>query len=109
MIVRKRIGSTRAPRLQDVFELRIFANFNFFLPYLSADLDRFHYSKEFPYDYEGETISKVAGASSARSALKIRARCVVKPVAPCQHVLKVRNLYFALTDSLTICHNLLRL
>lgn len=84
-----------------MFELRIFANFNF-LPFLSTDLDRFHYLKEFPYDYEGETISKVAGASSARSALKIRARCVVKPVAPCQHVLKVRSLYFALLDSLTI-------
>ncbi|XP_068726618.1 uncharacterized protein [Montipora capricornis] len=58
-------------------------------PQCDKKLDRFHYLKEFPYNYEGETISRVAGASSARSGLKIRARCVVKPVAPCQHVLKL--------------------
>ncbi|KAJ7356147.1 hypothetical protein OS493_026530 [Desmophyllum pertusum] len=51
--------------------------------------NRFHHSKEFPYNYEGETVSSVAGASSARSGLKIRARCVIKSVAPCQHVLKI--------------------
>ena len=53
-------------------------------------LDRFHHEKEFPYNYEGETISSIQGASTARSGLKIRARCVIKAVEPCQHVLKVR-------------------
>ena len=53
-------------------------------------LDRFHHEKEFPYNYEGETISTIQGASTARSGLKIRARCVIKAVEPCQHVLKVR-------------------
>ncbi|PFX28884.1 Apolipophorin [Stylophora pistillata] len=51
--------------------------------------NRFHHLKEFPYNYEGESISSVAGSSSARSGLKIRARCVVKSIAPCQHVLKI--------------------
>ena len=55
-----------------------------------VESNRFHHLKEFPYNYEGETVSSIAGSSSARSGLKIRARCVVKAVAPCQHVLKVR-------------------
>ena len=61
-----------------------------FTLFLFPGSNRFHHLKEFPYNYEGETVSSVAGASSARSGLKIRARCVVKSVAPCQHVLKVR-------------------
>ncbi|KAL9951489.1 hypothetical protein ACROYT_G044158 [Oculina patagonica] len=58
-------------------------------PECDKKLDRFHHAKDFTYNYEGETVSSVAGASSARSGLRIRARCVVKSVAPCQHVLKI--------------------
>ena len=65
----------------------------FFLLLFYKGSNRFHHLKEFPYNYEGETISSVTGASSARSGLKIRARCVVKSVAPCQHVLKVSFFY----------------
>ena len=48
--------------------------------------------KEYSYVYEGETISSVNGSSSAHSALKIKARCNIKSVGPCQHVLKVSEL-----------------
>ena len=46
-------------------------------------------NRVFTYNYEGETVSGIVGSSSARSALRIRARVVVKPVGGCQHSLKV--------------------
>lgn len=63
--------------------------FTFSCCFSFPEYDRFHHAKDFTYNYEGETVSSIAGASSARSGLRIRARCVVKSVAPCQHVLKV--------------------
>ena len=47
-------------------------------------------------------MSSVAGASSARSGLRIRARCVVKAVGPCQHVLKVRQTSYGLLGNFDI-------
>ena len=69
--------------------------------FLFAELNRFHHLKDFTYNYEGEAVSSVTGASSARSGLRIRARCVVKTVGRCQHVLKVRqtSLYGLLENS----------
>jgi len=50
---------------------------------------RFHYGKEYSYSYVGETITSVNGSSNAHSALKIKARCNIKTVGRCQHVLKI--------------------
>ena len=72
------------------------------LCFLFSELSRFHHKKDFTYNYEGETVSSVAGASSARSGLRIRARCVVKAVGPCQHVLKVRQTSYGLLGNFDI-------
>lgn len=78
--------------------------FTFSFCFAFLELDRFHHEKDFTYNYEGETVSSVVGASSARSGLRIRARCVVKSVAPCQHVLKVRQLCCRPREKLDISH-----
>ena len=96
----KKRGWTRAI-VATVIETRVVCNtVNIFPLILFAELNRFHHSKDFTYNYEGETVSSVAGASSARSGLRIRARCVVKAVGPCQHVLKVRQTSYGLRGAL---------
>jgi len=54
-----------------------------------SETSRFLYGKEYSYSYEGETVTSVNGSSNAQSALKIKARCNIKSVGPCQHVLKI--------------------
>ncbi|KAK3755617.1 hypothetical protein QZH41_017617, partial [Actinostola sp. cb2023] len=50
---------------------------------------RFQFGKEYSYNYVGETITSVNGSSAAQSALKIKARCFIKTIGACQHVLKI--------------------
>lgn len=96
---KKSAGSTRA-RAQTITLARVGCyKVNIFPLFFSAELSRFHHKKDFTYNYEGETVSSVAGASSARSGLRIRARCVVKAVGPCQHVLKVGKTSYGLPQN----------
>ena len=72
---------------------------------------RFKTGRQFVYNYEGETVSGVIGASTARSALKIKARVSIETVDHCQHVMKVSKFFLKLLhDSLggTLSVQLLR-
>ena len=61
--------------------------FHFFLPYDTAT--RFNQGKTYSYDYAGETLSNIEGATEQSTGMKIRARVSIVPLSTCKFAMTV--------------------
>ena len=56
---------------------------------MSLLASRFSQGQAFVYDYEGETINRIEGASTQSTGLKLRTQITITPMAGCQFYMQV--------------------